>query len=212
MQDLSTMRQDYFQGQLRRADLIENPFFQFEAWLNDARRKSVPEANAFSLATVGIDQRPSQRTVLLKKIETDGFVFFSNYGSQKAMEIENNPWVAAHFVWLTLQRQVRIEGRIEKISEEESEAYFHSRPRGSQLGAWASFQSKEVASRSILETRFAKLNEQYQEGEIPMPSNWGGYRIVPDRFEFWQGGHDRLHDRFVYQPGLEDWSISRLEP
>ncbi len=213
MPDISTMRQEYTKNGLRRKDLNENPFKQFEKWFNQAVDAKHLEANAFTLATVGLDMKPSQRTVLLKIYDNEGFIFFSNYGSKKSQQIEENANVSAHFAWLGLERQVRIEGTIEKISKTESLKYFLSRPKGSQIGAWVSHQSQVVNARSILESKFEQIRQKFSKGEIPFPSFWGGYIIKPKFFEFWQGGHDRLHDRFSFTIDEKgQWSIKRLEP
>jgi pyridoxamine 5'-phosphate oxidase len=213
MVDLTTMRQEYTTKGLHREDLDANPFAQFELWFNQALEAKLIEPNAMTLATVGRDLKPSQRTVLLKRYDESGFVFFSNYGSKKSRQIEENSFVAAHFAWLGLERQLRIEGRIEKISKAESLKYFLSRPRGSQIGAWVSQQSEVISSRSILEAKFEQIRKRFAKGEIPIPDAWGGYIIKPTLFEFWQGGKDRLHDRFEYSLTKDkSWSIERLEP
>ena len=213
MVDLATMRQEYTTKGLHKKDMFENPYEQFELWFNQAVEAKLIEPNAFTLATVGVDLKPSQRTVLLKRYDESGFVFFSNYRSKKSQQIEQNGFVAAHFAWLGLERQLRIEGTIEEISKTESLKYFLSRPRGSQIGAWVSHQSEVVTSRSILEQKFDQIRKKFAKGEIPFPEKWGGYIIKPTLFEFWQGGQDRLHDRFEYS--LEEngkWNIHRLEP
>ncbi len=213
MPDISTMRKEYTTKGLRRKDLDENPFKQFEKWFNEAVDVKHIEPNAFTLATVGKDMKPSQRTVLLKMYDEQGFVFFSNYGSKKSKQIDENPNVSAHFAWLGLERQVRIEGVIEKISKTKSLQYFLSRPKGSQIGAWVSHQSEVVNSRVLLEAKFDEIRKKFSKGEIPFPSFWGGYIIKPEFFEFWQGGHDRLHDRFTYSLNdKQNWNINRLEP
>jgi len=213
MADLTTMRQEYMTKGLHRKDMMDNPFAQFELWFNQAVEAKLIEPNAFTLCTVGSDMKPSQRTVLLKRYDESGFVFFSNYGSKKSKQIEQNPFVSAHFAWLGLERQLRIEGTIEQISKAESLKYFLSRPRGSQIGAWVSHQSEVVSSRSILEEKFEQIRSKFAKGEIPFPDKWGGYLIKPTLFEFWQGGRDRLHDRFEYTLQPEgSWSIERLEP
>lgn len=213
MPDLTKMRQEYISKGLDREDLEETPFKQFEKWFSQALEAELIEPNAFTLCTVGTDLKPTQRTVLLKMYDDKGFVFFSNYKSKKSQHIDENPNVSAHFAWLGLERQVRIEGKIEKISKAASMKYFLSRPKGSQLGAWVSHQSQVVNSRSVLESKFDEMRKKFSKGEIPFPSFWGGYQIVPTYFEFWQGGLNRLHDRFVYE--LKDdnsWDIYRLEP
>ncbi|CAA6805107.1 MAG: Pyridoxamine 5'-phosphate oxidase (EC [uncultured Sulfurovum sp.] len=213
MADLSTMREEYTTKGLHRQDIDENPFGQFELWFNQAVEAKLIEPNAMTLSTVGTDLKPSQRTVLMKRYDEEGLVFFSNYGSKKSKQIAQNSHVAVHFAWLGLERQLRIEGTIEEISKSASLKYFLSRPRGSQIGAWVSHQSEVVTSRSILEEKFDQMRSKFAKGEIPFPERWGGYLIRPSLFEFWQGGKDRLHDRFEYH--LEDngvWSIKRLEP
>lgn len=212
MPDLSTMRQEYVSKGLDLENLNISPFKQFEKWFNQALEAKLIEPNAFTLSTVGLDLKPSQRTVLLKMYDEKGFVFFSNYGSKKSIQIDENPNISAHFAWLGLERQVRIEGKIEKISKAASMKYFLSRPKGSQLGAWVSHQSKIVNSRTVLETKFDEMRKKFAKGEIPFPSFWGGYIIIPDYFEFWQGGLNRLHDRFIYQLKDNSWKIDRLEP
>lgn len=213
MADLSTMREEYTTKGLHRKDMDENPFKQFELWFNQAVEAKLIEPNAMTLSTVGTDLKPSQRTVLMKRYDEKGLVFFSNYGSKKSKQIEENPHVAVHFAWLGLERQLRIEGKIEKISKSASLKYFLSRPRGSQIGAWVSHQSEVVTSRSILEEKFDQMRSKFATGEIPFPDKWGGYLIRPSLFEFWQGGRDRLHDRFEYILEEDDsWKIQRLEP
>ena len=207
------LRREYSEHPLHKEDLDTNPFKQFERWFNDAIDARIIEANAMSLATVDASARPSIRTVLLKLFDEKGFVFFSNYQSQKAKDITQNPHVALHFAWLDLQRQLRIEGEVEKVSTKESLTYFLSRPRGSQLGAWASNQSEIVSSRTLLESKFFELKQKFANGVVPLPDFWGGYRVKPRRFEFWQGGKDRLHDRFSYEKNTNGaWEILRLAP
>ena len=211
--DLTALRAKYTTRGLDIKDLNPNPFLQFELWFKQAMEADLLEPNAFSLATVGNDMMPSIRTVLLKIFDEKGFVFFTNYKSHKAKQIEENPKAAALFAWLDLERQVKIEGSIEKISKTESLKYFLSRPKGSQIGAWVSHQSQVISSRSLLEQKFDEIRKKFVKGEVPFPDFWGGYIIKPIRIEFWQGGQDRLHDRFLYE--LQDdnsWSISRLAP
>ncbi len=213
MADLSKMRQEYTTKGLHREDLLQNPFAQFESWFNQAVEAKLIEPNAMTLCTVGQDMKPSQRTVLMKRYDKHGLVFFSNYGSKKSKQIAQNHFVGAHFAWLGLERQLRIEGTIEEISKAESLQYFLSRPRGSQIGAWVSYQSKVISSRSILEEKFDQMRSKFAKGEIPFPDKWGGYLIKPTLFEFWQGGKDRLHDRFEYNLQEDgSWNIQRLEP
>jgi pyridoxamine 5'-phosphate oxidase len=198
---------------LSRKELEPNPFRQFEHWFQAAVNARLNEPNAMALATASEQGVPSVRMVLLKYWDQQGFVFFTNYSSRKSQEISQNSHVALLFYWEPLHRQVRIEGVAEKISAAESFTYFTSRPRGSQLGAWCSAQSTVISSRSILMAKLAEIKQKFQDGQIPLPSFWGGYRVVPSRFEFWQQGDDRLHDRFVYDFKSEDaWSIKRLAP
>ena len=211
--DLTNLRAKYTTRGLDIKDLDQNPFKQFETWFNEAIEAKLTEPNAFSLATVGNDMMPSIRTVLLKIFDENGFIFFTNYKSTKANQIEENPKAAALFPWLDLERQVKIEGNIQKISTTESLKYFLSRPKGSQIGAWVSHQSQVISSRSLLEQKFDEIKNKFVNGEVPFPSFWGGYIIKPTKIEFWQGGQDRLHDRFLYE--LKEngaWSISRLAP
>ena len=211
--DLTALRAKYTTRGLDIKDLNPNPFLQFELWFKQAMEADLLEPNAFSLATVGNDMMPSIRTVLLKIFDEKGFVFFTNYKSHKAKQIEENPKAAALFAWLDLERQVKIEGDIEKISTTESLKYFLSRPKGSQIGAWVSHQSQVISSRSLLEQKFDEIRRKFVKGEVPFPDFWGGYIIKPTKIEFWQGGQDRLHDRFVYELQKDgDWNISRLAP
>lgn len=213
MIDITQMRKEYMDKGLNEEDLNENPFKQFELWFNQALEVDLKEPNAFCLATVGNDMLPSVRTVLLKIFDETGFVFFSNYKSKKAKDIEENPNAAALFAWLDLDRQVKIEGKIEKISSKASLKYFLSRPKGSQIGAWVSHQSEVISSRSILEAKFNEIKNRFVKGEIPFPSFWGGYIIKPIKIEFWQAGTNRLHDRFVYTLQEDkSWKIERLAP
>ena len=198
---------------LERDDLHDDPIVQFEDWFSHACDTVPMDPNAVSIATVDERGRPSSRTVLLKYFDDRGFVFFSNYGSQKAKDIESNPHVALLFFWSEAARQVRISGKAEKIPMAETLKYFATRPRGSQIGAWVSAQSNVISSRSLLETEFQKLKEKFKKKEVPLPSFWGGYRVVPLEIEFWQGRRNRLHDRFRYTLGENgNWSIARLAP
>jgi len=213
MIDITQMRKEYMDKGLNREDLNENPFKQFELWFNQAINAGLREPNAMALATTGSDMLPNIRTVLLKIFDESGFVFFSNYKSKKAQDIEENPQAGILFPWLDLDRQVKIEGDIEKISSKESLKYFLSRPKGSQLGAWVSHQSEVVSSRSLLEAKFNEIKNKFVKGEIPFPDFWGGYIVKPKKIEFWQAGTNRLHDRFVYT--LQEngsWDIERLAP
>ena len=195
-----------------RSDLLKNPFDQFEKWFSEALKSKVDEPNAMSLATISPDGNPRTRIVLVKDFSKDGLIFYTNYESAKAKGMEENKAVSVNFVWHPLQRQINIQGITEKVDRKVSELYFHSRPRGSQLGALVSPQSKVIASRKVLEDRLAELNAQYKNKPIPLPENWGGIRIVPTRFEFWQGRDNRLHDRFEYILENDQWSNQRLAP
>lgn len=207
------MREEYVNQGLRRKDLDDNPIKQFEKWFEQAMSADLIEPNAMSLATVGEDMMPSIRTVLLKFFDESGFVFFSNYESVKAKQLEQNPKAAIHFAWLGLERQVKIEGVIERISSTKSLKYFLSRPKGSQIGAWVSQQSQVISSRSVLEAKFNEIKSKFVKGEIPFPSFWGGYILKPQKIEFWQGAKHRLHDRFVYTLKEDNkWQIDRLAP
>lgn len=215
--DIFEFRNEYLKGGLSRSDLDPNPFKQFEQWFNHACECGVAEPNAMVVSTVGADGAPSSRVVLLKSWDENGFVFYTNYSSRKALEIAGNDKVCAIFAWLDLERQLRIGGRAEKVSAAESLRYFLSRPFGSRLGAWVSHQSSVISSRGLFEMQFEKMKEKFKNGDVPLPDFWGGYRIVPERFEFWQGRKNRLHDRFEYAKksapdGSAVWEISRLAP
>lgn len=211
--DLSDMRTDYQPEELRRASLAENPFEQFTLWFEEATASPQVEPNAFSLATTSAQGLPSLRTVLLKYFDEAGFVFFTNYESAKAKDISENPQVCMMFPWLTLSRQVVIKGAAVKISTGDSLKYFIRRPRDSQLGAWISQQSSVISSRSILESKMEEIRQRFGRGDISLPPFWGGFRVVPTRFEFWQGGPNRIHDRFLYSlEGDNSWTIQRLAP
>lgn len=211
--NVSDMRMDYTRGELHRRDLKPDPFDQFELWFKQACESGMIEPNAMSLATVDPTGRPTLRTVLLKKWDQRGFVFFTNLESRKARDIESDPNVSVLFPWLLLQRQVAINGTAERIPTSEVLAYFVTRPFGSQLAAWASPQSKVVSTRSLLEAKWEEMKRKFREGQVPVPSFWGGYRVTPRDFEFWQGRSSRLHDRFMYtRAGEGDWEIARLAP
>lgn len=212
-QDIADIRRDYRQGSLDEQQVAADPFQQFDQWFQAAVASEVPEPNAMSLSTAA-QGRPANRIVLLKDFDAQGFVFYTNYESRKGQEMATNPMVALTFWWAELERQVRIEGRAEQVPAKESDDYFLSRPRGSRLGAWASPQSQPIVSREVLAQRAEQLQRQYgEETFIPRPPHWGGYRVVPDFFEFWQGRSSRLHDRIAYQQQADgSWQIQRLAP
>lgn len=211
--DIHDLRQNYAAAELNDKDLQADPFQQFELWFQQACNAEVLEPNAMVLATAAPTGQPLVRTVLLKYFDRDGLVFFTNYESRKARQISENPAVALLFLWLPLQRQVQITGQASKISAAESLTYFATRPRGSQLGAWCSAQSSVISSRQVLLMEMEKLKQKFVHHEIPLPSFWGGYRVQPTSFEFWQGRPDRLHDRFLYTPSQEgNWDVQRLAP
>ena len=208
---IADLRKSYERAELDEAASHADPLNQFAQWLSDAIAGAVPEPNAMTLATVGHDLRPSTRIVLIKGYDARGIVWYTNYDSRKGRELAGNPYAALQFHWVELERQVRLEGRVEKISAEESDAYFHSRPLGSRIGAWASPQSEVIASRAELEESSAKYEAQFANNP-PRPPHWGGYRLVPTEWQFWQGRRSRLHDRLRYR--LEDgqWVRERLAP
>ena len=210
--DASSLRKEYTSAGLDRADLDPDPIVQFHGWFEKVVDADLHEPNAMTLATATRDGRPSARVVLLKGYDERGFVFYTNYEGRKAGELEANPTCALLFYWGALERQVRIEGRASRLSGEESDAYFSSRPRGSRLGAWASQQSLPVEDRSVLEQRVRELEAEYEGREIPRPPFWGGYRVEPEVIEFWQGRESRLHDRLVYHRYRGGWEIERLQP
>ena len=210
--DLSDLRISYTKDSFSESDLLESPFDQFEKWFSEALKSKVDEPNAMSLATISPEGNPRTRIVLVKDFSKDGLIFYTNYESAKAKGMEVNKAVSVNFVWHPLQRQINIQGFTEKVDRKVSELYFHSRPRGSQLGALVSPQSKVIASRKVLEDRLAELDAKYKNEPIPLPENWGGIRIVPTRFEFWQGRDNRLHDRFEYILKNDQWSTQRLAP
>ena len=204
---------DFSRPPLLIEELESDPIVQFEKWFREAWDENYPMPHAMSLATASAEGLPTVRTVLLKGYDSNGFVFFTNYGSRKAKQISNNPRAALLFPWVRLGRQVTVAGRVEKISKSESVQYFLSRPRGSQLSAWASAQSTVISSRAILESAFATVKRRFADGEVPLPDFWGGYRVDPDSIEFWQNRKDRLHDRFLYNRGENGaWRIDRLTP
>lgn len=208
---LADMRKDYGMAGLLEKDLAKNPFRQFEKWFSEAEAAKVPEPNAMSLATVGRDGKPSVRTVLLKAVDGRGFVFYTNYESRKGRELADNVNAALVFPWITMERQVIVEGPVERVSRQEAEVYFHSRPRASQLAAWASPQSTVIAGRPVIDESYRVVERKYEGHEVPLPPQWGGYRLSPASVEFWQGRRSRLHDRLRYRrEDGGDWVVERL--
>ena len=209
--DLTNLRKEFRQTGLNRSELDSDPFKQFSLWFSQAIKVGIVEPSAMSLATAD-ENEIGIRTVLLKYFDDKGFVFFTNYGSKKSQQIEVKPQAALLFSWLDLDRQVKIVGSVEKITTLESIKYFASRPKDSQLGAWASQQSATISSRSLLVSQFESMKNKFSKGEVPLPDFWGGYRVIPQSVEFWQGRESRLHDRFIYQRSETGWSINRLSP
>lgn len=211
LSSIADIRTDYKLQTLNEVDVAINPFQQFTKWWNQAIQSKVTEVNAFTLATASKTGKPSARIVLLKGYDENGFVFFTNYNSHKGQELIENPNAAIVFFWNELERQIRIEGTVEKISQQESEEYFHARPAGSQIGAWASPQSTVIPNREILEKNETEYKNKFGEN-IPKPPHWGGFVVKPILFEFWQGRSSRLHDRIQYTPQNNNWKIERLAP
>jgi len=210
---LADLRKDYSLAGLTEKDLARDPFRQFEKWFQEAEGAKVIEPNAMTLATTSRDGRPSARTVLLKGVDGRGFVFFTNYESRKGRELEVCPRATLLFPWLALERQVTVEGPVAKVSREESQAYFHSRPRPSQLAAWVSQQSAIISGRKVLEDAMKELEKKYAGQEVPLPPHWGGYRVDPETVEFWQGRRSRLHDRLRYRRADDrSWIVERIAP
>lgn len=210
MKNIKDLRIDYRKSELDIQDLSDEPILLFQKWLSEEVNLSI-DANAFVLSTVNPEGIPSSRVLLLKDVSENGFSFFTNYSSRKSKEIENNPNVCMNFFWKNFERQVRVTGIISKLSDQESEEYFNSRPYESRIGAWCSPQSKVIESRDVLENKFEELKKKYPN-EVPRPQNWGGYTISPTQIEFWQGRASRLHDRFLYSKEGENWRIERLAP
>ncbi len=210
---VADLRNEYSRAGLAEADVDQDPIAQFRAWFEEALAANLHEPNAMTLATATPDGHPSARVVLLKGFDERGFVFYTNYEGRKGQEMEQNPHAALVFYWGELQRQVRIEGRVSRVPERESDSYYASRPRGSRLGAWASEQSRPVEDRSLLERRLRELETEYEGRPVPRPAFWGGCRVEPEAVEFWQGRENRLHDRIVYRrAGDGGWEIERLQP
>jgi pyridoxamine 5'-phosphate oxidase len=209
---IADLRQDYRYQELLESDVDPDPFRQFQRWFDQAVAADLPEPNAMTLATVTTDGRPAARMVLLKGFSPEGFVLYTNYQSRKGQELAQTPFAALVFWWAELERQVRIEGAISKVPNAQTEAYFDSRPRGSQIGAWASEQSEVISDRVTLEKRLHDLEQQHEGRPIPRPPHWGGYCLTPNLIEFWQGRPNRLHDRLCYRLANQQWQVERLSP
>jgi pyridoxamine 5'-phosphate oxidase len=209
---LADLRKEYSLAGLTEADLARDPLRQFEKWFQEAEAAKITEPNAMTLCTATKDGRPSARTVLLKGFDGRGFVFFSNYESRKGRELHDNPHASLVFPWVALERQVLVEGKVTRVAREESAAYFHSRPRASQLAAWISQQSSIISGRSVLEEGMKALDQKYAGADVPLPPHWGGWRLHPETVEFWQGRRSRLHDRLRYRRERDGWAIERLAP
>ncbi len=210
--ELENRRNEYLKGELHEEDMPAIPLILFSAWLEEAIRENIPEPTAMALSTSTPEGLPSSRMVLLKEFSAEGFVFYSHFASRKGLEMENNPYAALLFFWPALERQVRIEGTVRKVSPETSDAYFHSRPEESQIGAWASPQSQPIVNREELVERVEKTKAQFRHAPLTRPPFWGGYMVIPHSIEFWQGRANRLHDRLKYLREGEQWKIVRLAP
>ena len=210
--EIAAMRQDYTIGELLESSASPEPWELFSSWFEIARNTKILEPNAMILSTVTQDGQPTSRVVLLKDFDQSGLVFFTNYLSQKGEQLAYNPRASILFWWEPLERQIRIEGEVVKIDEEESDMYFKSRPYGSRLGAWVSEQSQKIVDRTVLEKRQIEFEKKFTEGNVPRPDHWGGYRLTPNKFEFWQGRSNRLHDRLLYQMHQDAWTRARLAP
>ncbi|NVK23627.1 MAG: pyridoxamine 5'-phosphate oxidase [Gammaproteobacteria bacterium] len=209
---VSDLRREYSLGSLSENDVLAEPMAQFDLWLQQAIDAKINDPTAMVVATVDNNGQPSQRIVLLKGSDEGGFVFFTNLGSRKAQELKQNPKISLHFPWHILERQVIVYGEVQSLSKTENASYFLSRPKESQLAAWASEQSHPVSSRSLLMQTFERMKQKFKHGEVPTPDFWGGYRVIPHKIEFWQGGEYRLHDRILYDKVDSGWQISRLAP
>jgi pyridoxamine 5'-phosphate oxidase len=209
---IAGIRKDYKLKSLLEADVKKDPVTQFSVWWDEAVKSDIAEVNAMTLATCSANGRPSARIVLLKGFTNEGFIFYTNYESNKGKELANNPYAALVFFWKELERQVRIEGTVKKISEAESDRYFQSRPTGSKIGAWASAQSSTVANREAIEESYLNYSNKFYSNYIPRPPYWGGYIVEPEKIEFWQGRSSRLHDRILYTKHIQEWKIERLSP
>ena len=212
LSNLNNLRKEYKLNMLSEDSVTSNPFNQFKIWFDEILKIDLIEPNAVILATANKKSKPSVRVVLLKSFDEKGFVFFTNYKSRKGKELKVNPAASLLFFWPEIERQIRIEGKVKVVSREESEKYFHSRPGESQIAAWVSDQSSVIPNRNFLETKFVELKKKFGDAEIPLPDYWGGYRLIPDSFEFWQGRENRLHDRICYRKEKNKWKIFRLAP
>jgi pyridoxamine 5'-phosphate oxidase len=206
------LRKEYAQASLEITDVAKNPTEQFNNWFQQAMKSEIIEPYAMNIATVNSNNRPSSRIVLLRDVSEQGFIFYTNYLSRKGKEIDEQKYAAINFFWPELERQIRIEGKLEKVTAKVSEDYFALRPRGSQIGAWASPQSSKIVSREVLEQNEKDFTEKFQNQQVPRPEHWGGYLLKPDYFEFWQGRENRLHDRISYEKTENNWEINRLAP
>ncbi|WP_319782125.1 pyridoxamine 5'-phosphate oxidase [Oceanisphaera sp. IT1-181] len=210
--ELANYRREYLQGGLRRNNLPDDPLSLFETWMQQAVQADLMDPTAMVVGTVDEQGQPYQRIVLLKHLDEKGFVFYTNMGSRKASQLANNPRISLLFPWHILERQVHVTGQVERLSALEVMKYFSSRPKDSQIGAWVSQQSARISARGVLEGKFLEMKQKFAKGEVPLPSFWGGFRVKFDSIEFWQGGANRLHDRFLYQRQESGWSIDRLAP
>lgn len=210
--ELANFRREYLQGGLRRKHLPDDPLCLFETWMQQAVQADLADPTAMVVATVDEQGQPYQRIVLLKHVDEHGFVFYTNMGSRKASQLANNPRISLLFPWHMLERQVHVTGQVERLSALEVMKYFSSRPKDSQIGAWVSHQSARISARGVLEGKFLEMKQKFAKGEVPLPSFWGGFRVKFDSIEFWQGGANRLHDRFLYQRQQTGWSVDRLAP